>query len=114
MPTFDAEKALDQIEDDKEALSILLSTFTRVSPKQIEELRVAIEERDAETLAAVAHCFKGSLGVFAAEPAAEITRQLENHAREQNFNGAKEALSQLEAEYSRLTSDLAAFLRSTE
>lgn len=114
MPTFDVEKMFDQIGGDKEDLSKLFSTFTRVSTKQIEELRCAIDEGDAEHLRAAAHCFKGSLGLFAAEPATEITRQLEIHAREENFKSAKRAFAELEEECSRLKSDLAAFFNSIE
>ena len=114
MPTFDADKALDQIEGDTEGLSILLSTFNRISPNQIEELRVAIDEENGEKLAALAHRFKGSLGLFAAEPAAKITRHLENDAVAADFKNARETLAELESECEQLKTDLATFLRSTE
>lgn len=114
MPTFDAEKALDQIEGDKEGLSILFSTFRQVSLRQVEQIRAAIEQRDAEALASVAHCFKGSLGLFAAIRATEIVRKIETDARDANFDGAQEALGELEAECSQLKSDLAVFLQDVE
>ena len=112
MPTFNADQALDQIEGDRETLSVLLSTFTRVSPEQLVELRGAIEDQDAEKLAALAHRFMGSLGLFAAGAAATIVRELEVHARESNFDGAKSALVELEAECRQLVTDLAAFLHT--
>ncbi len=114
MLAFDVEKMFDQIGRDKEDLSDLFSIFTRESTKQIEDLRCAIDEGDAERLRDAAHCFKGSLGLFAAEPAVEIIRQLETHAREENFKNSKGAFEKLEAECSRLKSDLAAFIDSIE
>ena len=114
MPTFNAKQALDQIEGDRESLSVLLSTFTRVFPEQIVELRGAIADQDAEKLAALAHRFKGSLGLFAADAAAAIVRQLEVHAHESDFNGANSALSELDAECRQLVIDLAAFLHTAD
>ena len=114
MATFDADKALDQIEGDKEGLSILFATFKQVSVNQIEEIREAIQQRDADKLASVAHCFKSSLGVFAAEPAAEIVRKIEVHARDADFDGAQKALVKLAAECSRLENDLGEFLQSDQ
>ena len=113
MPTFNAKQALDQLEGDRESLSALVSTFARILPEQIGELRGTIEDQDAEKLAALAHRFKGSLGLFAADTAAAIARRLELHARESDFNGAKSALEELEAECSQLVTDLTAFLQIT-
>jgi len=112
MPTFNAKQALDQIEGDRESLSELLSTFTRIYPQQIVELREANRDQDAEKLAALAHRFKGSLGLFAAEAAAVVVRQLEVCARESNYTDAELSLTKLETECEQLVTDLAAFLHT--
>jgi HPt (histidine-containing phosphotransfer) domain-containing protein len=110
MPTFDAEEMLDQIEGDKEHLSLLFETFTRVAVEQIDELHKAIEGRDSAALAAAAHCFKGSLGLFAAKPAVELAQRIESEARREDFDGAQAVLVKLEAECARLKGDLTTFL----
>ena len=109
MQTFDAEKALDQIEGDKEGLELLFSTFVRVSVTEIEDIRGAIERADANTLASVAHRFKGSLGLFAATRAVEFTQEIEVQAHTGDFHDAKQTLANLEAECSQLKTDLAVF-----
>ena len=111
MQTFDAEKALEQMEGDKEGLELLFSTFVRVSATQFDEFREAIERADAESLASLAHRFCGSLGLFAATRAIELTREIEAQARNLDFSGAKETLANLEAECSKLNDDLEAFFQ---
>ncbi len=109
MQTFDAERALEQIEGDKEGLELLFSTFVRVSATQVDEFRGAIERADAEDLASMAHRFCSSLGLFAATRAVELAKEIEAQARNLDFNGAKKALANLEAECLKLKIDLAAF-----
>ena len=114
MQTFNAAQALDQLEGDRATLSELHSTFARIFPEQIDELRRTIDDRDAEKLAALAHRFKGSLGLFAADAGVEIVRQLEEFAREPDFECAKSALAKLDRECRQLVTDLAAFLNIAE
>ena len=114
MSSFDASRALDQIEGDREGLSILFCTFQRVSAEQLDELRAAIHARNSETAASVAHCLKGSLGVFAAGPAVRIAQQIEASARQSDFDGAQQALVSLEDECTRLKEELAKFLKGNE
>jgi HPt (histidine-containing phosphotransfer) domain-containing protein len=114
MPTFDRQKALDQIDGDRETLSLLVSTFGRVSPAQFQAMTQAIDDADARKLAAAAHCLKGSLGVFAAEPAIALTRRIEQCAREEDFVAAKATVSELEREYAQLQAELAIFVNSCD
>ena len=114
MQTFDAQRALDQIEGDKEGLELLFATFARVSVTQIEAIRAAIERADAEVLACLAHRFKGSLGLFAAIRAVELVEKIESQARDADFPGATNALANLEVECAQLKNDLAAFLQLNE
>ena len=114
MPTFDRQKALDQIDGDRETLVLLVSTFGRASPAQFQAMGQAIDDADAQKLAAAAHCLKGSLGVFAAEPAIALTRRLEQCAREADFVAAKQTLADLEFEYAQLQAELATFVNSSD
>ena len=114
MPTFDRQKALDQIDGDRETLSLLVSTLDRASPAQFQAMSQAIDDADGQKLAAAAHCLKGSLGVFAAESAVALTRRIEQCAREEDFVAAKETLSELEREYAELQAELAIFVNSSE
>ena len=108
MATFDIDQALDQLDGDLETLAVLVSTFQRTSPKQLDQMDGAIGLRDGAALAATAHCFKGSLGVLGAGPALELTRQLEVHAREADFVRARATLHALRTECHQLTEDLSA------
>ena len=114
MATFDIDKALEQIGGDAESLSLLVGTFRRVSPEQIARIRFAIAESDAEMLKSTAHCFKASLGVFAAEPATGLVRRLEQCAHEVDFETAAETVEELERECSRLEADLTNYASSVE
>ena len=110
MATFDINKALDQLDGDLETLAVLVSTFQRIAPTQLEQMDGAIDADDGAALAATAHRFEGSLGVLGAGLALELTRQLEVQAREADFVRARETLNALRTECHQLTEDLSAEL----
>jgi response regulator RpfG family c-di-GMP phosphodiesterase len=88
----------------------LLRDLTRIfladCPKQLAEIKVAIQKRDAERLRRAAHGLKGSVGNFAAKRAFETAGQLETMGKNGNLDAAQGACAALESELSQLTREL--------
>jgi PAS domain S-box-containing protein len=84
----------------------LTQIFVADCPKQLAEIKTAIQMRDAERLRRAAHGLKGSVGNFAAKKAFETAGQLETMGKNGNLDAAQGACTALESELSQLTREL--------
>ncbi len=94
----DLDKALERTMGDKEFLEEMLQQFTESIPDQVQALKAAVEEADAETLQQEAHGLKGAAKNLSADRIAAAAFKLEQMGREGNLAGGKEALGELEDE----------------
>jgi PAS domain S-box-containing protein len=108
-PAFDPAGALDQAGDDREFLCELIGMYTEQATAQIQQLRQALADGDAETLMRTAHTIKGAVGNFQAKPAADAAFAVEMIGRESRLPDAPAAVEALEAEMNRLGAELMAF-----
>jgi two-component system sensor histidine kinase/response regulator len=70
--------------------------FTKQTPELLHGIRDAITRRDGPALARHAHKLKGSMSYFPGERGAEIARQVESAARDEDFIRAEGLLPDLE------------------
>ena len=88
----------------------LLRDLTRIfladCPKQLAEIKSAIDMGNPERLRRAAHALKGSVGNFAAKKAVAIAGQLEALGKTGNLDAAQGAYVALEDELSQLTREL--------
>ena len=75
-------------------------------PTLLDDIRHAIETRDAKLLRRAAHTLKGSVVYFGAAPLVEAAVAFENQGRAESFDGAGEQLATLEREIARFLADL--------
>jgi HPt (histidine-containing phosphotransfer) domain-containing protein/uncharacterized membrane protein affecting hemolysin expression len=96
--------------EDLELLVELARVFTDEGPLMMEEIRQAVEGRDAAAIARAAHKIKGALGALGqrARPAAEAARRVESLARGGELAQAEQAWPALEREVDRLMPELSA------
>jgi len=83
---------------DEEGITRLTRTFLDTVPGRMEMLRKAVAARDAEQVHKTAHTLKGSLAVFAIQPAQAAAMRLMVLAQQQQRDGFATALAELEAE----------------
>jgi len=102
----DEAAILAGMDGNRKLLRDLTRIFLADCPKQLAEIKVAIQMRDAERLRRAAHGLKGSVGNFAAKRAFETAGQLETMGKNGNLNAAQGACAALESELSRLTREL--------
>jgi two-component system, sensor histidine kinase and response regulator len=93
--------------NDKIARS-LVKTFLADTPKKLSLLLRAVSEKDAGTLATVAHSLKGSLALIGAPKAAGTARNLQAMGRLNNLGGALAEFRVLESEFKELRRELLA------
>lgn len=107
---LDRAAALARVEGDAELLSELVRVFLGEWPRLAGELRRALEDADARTLARTAHSLKGSVGNFAARRAWEATERLELMAQSGDLKSAAGACAAVEDEIERLKPALAGLM----
>ncbi|MDD5297221.1 MAG: response regulator [Rhodocyclaceae bacterium] len=105
---YDKALMLDNIGGDEALARQLAQVFLESYGARLDDLRTAVRESDADKIFRNAHAIKGSVGVFAAEPALQAAQDLERSARENDpdrvATDGKNLITQVEA--------LAAVLRS--
>lgn len=99
---FNRAAALERLEGDEELLGELAIIFLQESPRQMKQIREALDRSDWEALARAAHTLKGSVGNFAAQSSVEAALNLENAAKSGNPVEAELAYSALVTEIDRL------------
>ena len=102
----DEAAILAGMDGNRKLLRDLTRIFLADCPKQLSEIKVAIQKRDAERLRRAAHGLKGSVGNFAAKRAFETAGQLETMGKNGNLDAAQGACAALESELSQLTREL--------
>lgn len=83
---------------DVQAYEALLAHFREDAPSELAGMREAIEKGDAPRLARAAHGLRGVLGLFRAQAALLLTKQLEAGAAEGKLSGASELVAALDQE----------------
>lgn len=80
--------------------------FLRTAPPLLEQIRAAVEQRDARAVAAAAHSLKGATGVFDAPAAYAVLNRMEGLGRARDLGAMFEALKDCERELNAFCADL--------
>ena len=111
---FDPERLLESTGGRVPLLRELLDVFCEECPEMLDRIRQAVAEEDADALRLAAHRLKGSIGVFAAQPAADAAFRLETLGRTHDLGRAAQALGELERQVEHLLPALRTHLRRLE
>jgi signal transduction histidine kinase/DNA-binding response OmpR family regulator len=99
---FDYESAMAMIDGDQELFQELVTLFMSESTELLEQIHVAMAQRDLKALERAAHSLKGSVGAFRAEPAVRVAQRLEDLARRGSFEEVETICETLVVEVDRL------------
>lgn len=103
---FDRAKMLENIEGDLDLLKTLCGQFLSTHGAVLDNIRLAVTNKDPASLAASAHKLKGSCANFFAERARAASFTLEQYGKSASFENADPALKELESEVRSLVSVL--------
>lgn len=103
---FQLEAALRATEGNRQVLGELAGILRAQVPDSLAGLQQAVAERDGAALARQAHQMAGALGLFGADPALKLTRQLETLAKAADWDHIPLLAKRLEGELHRLVTAL--------
>ncbi len=104
---------LGRIGGDKKLLNKMIRTFLHDIPKRIAALQKALQRKDADEIASLAHALKGSLGIFLAQHACDHARELEKLGRKSELGGATVVFGALKEEIAKLEENLRGYAKGT-
>jgi HPt (histidine-containing phosphotransfer) domain-containing protein len=96
------ETAMEQYEEDKEFLMEILFEFLGKVSSQIETIRQAMSDGNAELVREEAHSIKGGAGILTADDLSGVAFELENIGKSGVLEGGNEVLERLIREFDRL------------
>src|SRR5271169_3233087 len=78
---------LDRVGGDEKLARKMIATFLRDTPQRMSSLEKAIKQKNAESVASLAHALKGLLSIFGAHEAREYSEKLQDLGRSKEFRG---------------------------
>jgi signal transduction histidine kinase/HPt (histidine-containing phosphotransfer) domain-containing protein/ActR/RegA family two-component response regulator len=98
---------------DEKLLKRMIHTFLRDTPKRLAGISAAVQRRDPEALASLAHALKGSVSIFGAEAARKRSQELQELGRSSEFSKASEILVCLKEDIAKLQANLRGYANQT-
>jgi CheY-like chemotaxis protein len=106
VPAFNKQNALMQVDGDLDLFREIYDIFVASWPTTVEEIGSAIEHGDTQRLQQAAHRLRGSMAVFAAEPASSTSLALEMLGRNEHLDEAPALFADLQKKVCRLQQEL--------
>jgi len=111
---LDEAALMSRVDNDLQLMQDLIDLYLADYPRLVDEIRTALERKDARALQRGAHSLKGCTSNLAAKLASEAAFKLEGLAHTGNWAEAADALESLERELARLKPALVAVRTETE
>jgi HPt (histidine-containing phosphotransfer) domain-containing protein len=99
---MDIDRALDRFANDRPFLVEMCLDYVAGLPKRIQEIKSAVDLKNANDLSRFAHNLRGVSANFSAEGITDLCAQLEALGRHEDLATATELVSRLEVEAGRL------------
>jgi PAS domain S-box-containing protein len=99
---LDEALLMSRVDNDPQLLRDLVDLFVEDCPRRVDELRVALDRKDAKAVERAAHALKGCTSNLAAQTASEVAHKLESLARAGDLADAESLLQELECQLERL------------
>ncbi len=101
LPAIDWNVAKERLGGGTDTLREFAELAKKETATQLAEILRSIKTREFKLLRRAAHTLKGSVSYFGAEPLVQAALALENHGRNESWDGCAELLSTLESELAR-------------
>jgi HPt (histidine-containing phosphotransfer) domain-containing protein len=107
-PAFDLARALDLVEGDGDLLVATAQRFLEQNASRLDQLRSALEQRDAGEIERIAHGLAGACQSFAADDTERAARALMDRAHSGDLPSLRTLVERVEAVLADLTGALSA------
>src|SRR6185295_1883561 len=108
-PVMDTDSFWSRVGQDRDLAHELIDLYLAERPTLFDKIRVAALGKDSTALRQSAHALKGMIANFAAGPAVDTARSLEEMGKKDDLSGAEEACATLGRHLVLLDSALAEF-----
>ena len=108
---FDEHRLLNAVEYDDYLLDKLISTFTDQAAKRLQDIHRGIDHHDWKQLRQIAHTYKGSLKIFAAERALAVVNDFEAACITEDIDATRNYYQCLQQEITSLVETVQKFWR---
>ncbi len=105
-PVFSFDEALARIDDDRETFQMMIELFMEHSPKDLTDIRAALDAGNVVGVARASHRLKGAILQFCAPPALHACKELEESAKAGSLAHGEQLYVALEQEFHRLLAAL--------
>jgi signal transduction histidine kinase/DNA-binding response OmpR family regulator len=102
---------LERVGGDEKLLRKMTQTFLRDTPRRLAAMERAIQQKNGEQLASLAHALKGSVSIFGAPEARQRAQNLQRIGRGGELGEAAHALECLKEEIAKLEENLRGYAR---
>jgi DNA-binding response OmpR family regulator len=100
---FDFAVAMENADGDRELLDDLVTAMLEETPRLMERIRLAITQRDLDSLQRAAHSLKSSLAILGAGGASDAAARLESAGADRNLEHIDELHVELQTRVGDLT-----------
>jgi CheY-like chemotaxis protein len=107
------EEILKRVGGDEKLLRQMIATFLRDAPKRLAAIRLVLEKKDGNQLAAFAHALKGSVSIFGASSAHHKCEAMQRLGRAADFRQASDLYPQLQEDIAQLLEKLRGYAKQT-
>ena len=104
--TVDEDKLLERCQGDRQLLLEIIGLFENESDELLQQVALAIERRDASSIAKAAHTLKGSVGIFTGTGPFTSVKKLEQDALQNDFSTVEADFAHLKVQMQELRNDL--------
>ena len=100
------DSLLIRVGNNKNMVNEILHLYIETIPKKLEELKLAVEERNYVLIKNISHALKGASGNISAEKITKTAANLEKSGTEDNIRNSQLLFSILQQEYEELENEI--------
>ncbi len=102
---MDIKELAENLELDLEEFNEIFEIYMETTSSDLQELKAALRDGDAERAHEKSHSIKGSSGNMGLDELYEIAKQIDDCARVNSLNGLEDLVKNFDERYERLVED---------
>ncbi|MCX6066377.1 MAG: response regulator [Chloroflexi bacterium] len=106
LTVFDKSNLLERLMDDEELVDLVISSFLKDIPLQIQALKDCLEKDDAVGAERQSHTIKGAAANISAQALCDVANEMEVSGRNGDLSAMRERIAELERQFERLNEQL--------
>ena len=102
---MDIKKLAENLDLDLEDFNEIFEIYMETTSSELQELKAALQDGDAERAHEKSHSIKGSSGNLGLDELYELAKQIDDRARVNSLNGLEDLVRNFDERYEKLVED---------